>query len=196
MTAEVQAVQLLCSFGLGTGLGVFYDIYRVWFRAPGKKWLKGMGDMLWWALALAAAAGALYHINGLELRLVPLMLAAAGCIIEQALLSPRLFPAIDGLCRFVLRCCRAVGRFLRRVIEFLLYPLVWPVELAFRLLLFIRKLAVGVLKKLRDLALWLLRPLLRPFMRQYRRFKGGIKRRLKARLLAEEAREAESGAEE
>lgn len=192
MTAEFQAAQLVLSCCLGLGLGLFYDIYRVWFRAPGGRWLKGLGDIVWWLLALAVAAAALYHINGLELRLFPLALAAAGCCLEQALISPRFFPLLEGVCRFGLRLFRRLLRLLRRLLECLLLPLVWPVELAFRLVLLLKGLLLRLLRALRDLLLWLLRPVLRPLRRLYRRVRRRLKAVLRARLLAEEQTEEQA----
>ena len=76
--AELQAVQLALAFGLGLGLGFFYDFYRVWFRQlKGRLW-PALGDIVWWLAALGLAFGGLYHINGAQLRLPVLLLAAAG----------------------------------------------------------------------------------------------------------------------
>lgn len=171
MTADIQAVQLALSFGLGLLLGVFYDVYRVWFRASGRRWLKGVGDIIWWLLALLLAALAMYRINGLQLRAFPLVLAALACLAEQALISPRFFPLINAVCRFFMRLCRKIRRLLRQLIEFLLQPLVWPVELAFRLLLVMRCLLLGLCGRAVRLLMWLGAPFIRVARRVYRRLR-------------------------
>ena len=94
--AELQAVQLALAFGLGLGLGFFYDFYRVWFRQlKGRLW-PALGDIAWWLAALGLAFGGLYHINGAQLRLPVLLLAAAGVCLYLGFFSPVLFPL---LCR-------------------------------------------------------------------------------------------------
>ncbi len=87
--AELQAVQLALAFGLGLGLGFFYDFYRVWFRQlKGRLW-PALGDIVWWLAALGLAFGGLYHINGAQLRLPVLLLAAAGVSVLFVMLSAK-----------------------------------------------------------------------------------------------------------
>ncbi len=185
--AEFQAVQLVLAFALGLALGVFYDVYRVWFRGAHRRAAKGLGDIIWWLLALSLAAGAFYRINSLSLRAAPLALALLGVAVQQGLISPWAFPLLQ-------RFCRAVGRFLgwlfellQRAVAFLLLPLVWPVELAFRLLLVLARLVRRVTSLFGRILRWLFAPPLR----LARRVGGAVKRRLRRLLAATPAEQAE-----
>lgn len=188
MTAEIQAAQLGLSFALGLALGLFYDVYRVWFRAAERRWLRSLGDIVWWLAALFLAAWAMYRINGLALRGFPLALAMAGCVVEQVLISPCFFPLIRRLCGGLLAVGRRLFGLLRRLLELVLTPLVWPVELAFRLMVIVKRLSARLLGAVLRLLKWLTAPLWRPFLKLGRRGRDGVVRRLRA------AREKKSAA--
>lgn len=134
--AELQALQLAMSLCLGLGLGFFYDIYRVWFRKVQvrDRLLAGVGDILWWVLALVIAMVGLYRINGLELRFPVLALAAAGVCVYMGFLSPVIFPLLWRLLGWLWRAAKWLGRCLCDAMELLLCPLVWLVELGFGIL--------------------------------------------------------------
>ncbi len=190
--AEFQAVQLVLAFALGIALGVFYDVYRVWFRGAHRRAAKGLGDIIWWLLALGLAAGAFYRINSLSLRAAPLALALLGVAVQQGLISPWAFPLLQRFCRAVGRFLGWVTQLLQRLVAFLLLPLVWPVEVAFRLLLAFARL----LRRVTSLLGRLLRWLFAPPVRFLRRVGGAAKRRLKRLLAAAPADTAEEAAEE
>lgn len=156
--AELQAVQLALALGLGLGLGFFYDVYRVWFRQlRGRLW-PAVGDIAWWLAALALAFGGLYRINGAELRLPVLALAAAGVCLYLGLLSPVLFGL---LCRLLLGIWRLLvwlcGCF-AGALALLLSPLVWLVELGFRLVLLAGRFARWLWHILSGMLAWLFKP--------------------------------------
>ncbi len=153
-------MQLLLAFALGVGLGAFYDLYRVWFRGARSRPMRGLGDLLWWGAALFLAAGALYRIDALALRLPPLLLALLGVAVQQACISPWAFPLLQRCCRFIGRFWRGLRRLWQRAVAVLLLPLVWPVELAFRLLLLLARLLGALFGRIEGLLRRLLaRPL-------------------------------------
>lgn len=133
--AELQALQLAWSLGLGLGLGFLYDVYRVWFRRlkndAGSRWLAAAGDIGWWLTALILAAAGLYRINGLELRLPILALAAAGVCVYMGFLSPVLFPLLWRLLGWLWRFLCWWGHCFGNALALLLAPLVFLVELGF-----------------------------------------------------------------
>ena len=149
--AELQAVQLALAFGLGLGLGFFYDFYRVWFRQlKGRLW-PALGDIVWWLAALGLAFGGLYHINGAQLRLPVLLLAAAGVCLYLGFFSPVLFPLLRRLLLGLWRLLRWLFGCFAGAVALLLSPLVWLVELGFRLLWLLQRLLVLPYR-------WVLRP--------------------------------------
>ncbi len=101
--SELQAVQLALALMLGVALGFWYDIYRVWFRRCRGRMLRGAGDILWWLSVLILSVVALYHINGIELRVPVLLLVAGGLSLYMGLLSPVLFPLLQNVARLVWR---------------------------------------------------------------------------------------------
>lgn len=133
MMAEIQARQLALAFALGLFLGLFYDVYRVWFRHGGRTASKTVGDILWWLVALVLSAVALYHINGLALRGFALAMVALGCVTEQLFLSRRVFLFADSLAHLLLGVFRRLLGLMFRLTELLLWPLSFAVELLFRL---------------------------------------------------------------
>ena len=149
--AELQAVQLALAFGLGLGLGFFYDFYRVWFRQlKGRLW-PALGDIVWWLAALGLAFGGLYHINGAQLRLPVLLLAAAGVCLYLGFFSPVLFPL-----------------------------LVWLVELGFRLLWLLQRLLVLPYRwVLRPVGRLLSRLLVQPWQKLRTNLRKAFKKRIK-----------------
>jgi hypothetical protein len=116
-------------------LGLFYDVYRVWFRSERRGVLRGLGDVCWWLTVLLLVAAALYQINGLELRLPTLALIAAGVCLHLGLLSPHVYPLLYRLFRGLFRLLAGVGKILSRLLTLLLTPFVMVVEMGFRLLL-------------------------------------------------------------
>ncbi len=135
--AELQAIQLAAALGLGLGLGFFYDVYRVWFRQLRGRFWPALGDIVWWLVALGLAFVGLYHINGAELRLPVLVLAAAGVCLYMGLLSPLLFGCLGRLLLGLWHLLAWLGGCFGGALALLLSPLVWLVELFFRLTLFI-----------------------------------------------------------
>lgn len=130
--SEMQAVQLGLALNLGVVLGLWYDMYRVWFRhCRGRIW-RGVGDILWWVAALGLSVVALYHINGVELRLPVLLLVVAGLCLYMGLLSPVLFPVLQDMVRLVWRFVLwVVGRVWHiggLVVRFVVLPVVWVVD--------------------------------------------------------------------
>ena len=115
--AELQALQLAWSLGLGLGLGFLYDVYRVWFRRlkndAGSRWLAAAGDIGWWLAAL--------------------ILAAAGVCVYMGFLSPVLFPLLWRLLGWLWRLLCWWGRCFGNALALLLAPLVLLVELGFTL---------------------------------------------------------------
>lgn len=184
----IAAEQLAAAFGLGVGLGLLYDLYRVWFRRARRPWARAVGDIAWWLCALVVAAGALYYINGLALRGFTLALAAAGAVCEQASISPRFFPLGEWVCHRVVQWVCALGRFFRRAVECGLTPLVWLVELAFKLVGLVWLVACRVGGILGRPVRWLTAPVWRPVVRCVRR----VKRRLAKMWLVR----AQNGADE
>lgn len=127
------AGELAAAFALGVGLGLLYDVYRVWFRQAGKRRIRALGDIVWWLLAFVLAAVALYRINSLELRGFTLALAVAGAVAEQAWASPRFFPLSERVCAAIRHCLRRIWRLICRATELLLSPVVWAVAFILRL---------------------------------------------------------------
>lgn len=158
----IAAEQLAAAFGLGVGLGLLYDVYRVWFRRARRPWARAVGDIAWWLCALVLAAWALYYINGLALRGFTLALAAAGAVCEQAAISPRFFPLGERVCCRGVQWVRAFGRLFLRAVEAGLTPLVWLVELAFKLVGLVWRVACRVGGILGLLVRWLTAPIWRP----------------------------------
>ncbi len=157
--AELQAVQLALALALGLSLGLFYDVYRVWFRgARGPLW-RGVGDIGWWLLAFAYSAAALYYINGIELRLPVLALAAAGVCLYMGFFSPVIFPVLHRLLRLLFRAVRGLWRLFGRLLALVLLPVVWAADAVLRLAGALARL-VGVL--------------LRPVARLGRRLAAGM----------------------
>lgn len=171
MMAEIQAMQLVLAFALGAALGLFYDIYRVWFRAPGRRCIKGLGDILWWLAALLLAAVGLYYINGLALRGFTLALAAAGCLLEQLLITPGFFPLISRVSRWLVHLAGGVCRLLYRLAELVLLPLSYAAELLFRLLLLLWAVVRRLAYLLRRFGLLLVRPFWLAYARIKKRYK-------------------------
>lgn len=182
--AELQAVQLALAFGLGLGLGFFYDFYRVWFRQlKGRLW-PALGDIVWWLAALGLAFAGLYHINGAQLRLPVLLLAAAGVCLYLGFFSPVLFPLLRRLLLGLWRLLRWLLGCFARAVALLLSPLVWLVELAFRLLWLLQRLLILPYR-------WLLRPagrllcrlfnslLARPWQKLHTYLRKAFKKRIK-----------------
>lgn len=169
--AELQAMQLALALGLGVGLGFFYDIYRVWFRQLRGRFWPALGDIAWWLAALGLAFGGLYHINGAELRLPVLALVAGGVCLYLGLLSPLLFGV---LCKLLLGLWRLLvwlsGCF-AGALALLLSPLVWLVEIFFRVIILIWHLLTQIYHSMTGLLAWLSRP--------WRRLAGKIYKRLK-----------------
>ena len=178
--AEFQAVQLVLAFVLGVGLGIFYDVYRVWFRRTQARAVKGLGDIIWWLAALGLAAWAFYRINSLSLRAAPLALALLGVAVQQWLVSPWAFPLLQRFCHAAERFLGWVMQLLQRAVAFMLLPLVWPVELVFRLLLVLMHLVRRLMNFLERILRWLFAPPVR-FLR---RVGGAVKRRLKRLLVS------------
>lgn len=190
--AEFQAVQLVLAFALGLGLGTFYDVYRVWFRGAHRRAAKGLGDIIWWLAALSLSAWAFYRINSLALRAAPLALALLGVAVQQWVVSPWAFPLLQRFCHAMGRAIRWVMQLLQRVVAFLLLPLVWPVELVFRLLLLLARLVRRVTRFGGRILRWLFAPPVR-FLR---RAGGAVKRRLQRLWAAPPEEQAEEPAEE
>jgi len=169
--AELQAVQLALALGLGVGLGFFYDVYRVWFRQLRGRFWPALGDIAWWLAALGLAFAGLYHINGAELRLPVLALTAGGVCLYLGLLSPLLFGM---LCRLLLGLWRLLvwlGGCFAGALALLLSPLVWLVEICFRLIMLVQRVLARVCRLLAGLLAWLGRP--------WRRLAGKIHKSLK-----------------
>lgn len=132
--AELQAVQLALALVLGLGLGFFYDLYRVWFRSARGAIRKGVGDIIWWLLALTYSLVALYKINGMELRLPVLVLAAAGVCLYMGFFSPVIFPGLHRLVGWMVHIVRWLWRMLGRLLALVLLPVVWAADAVLRLL--------------------------------------------------------------
>lgn len=195
MTAEIQAAQLAWSFALGVGLGLLYDVYRVWFRAAGRRWLKAVGDIIWWLAALLVAAWAMYHINGLALRGFPLALALLGCVVEQGLISPQFFPLMRRLCGGLLAVAGRLLGIFRGLLELLLTPLVWCVELVFRLLVIAKRLLLCVFGLVFRVLKLLTSPVWLPIVKLGRRVRRGVRRRIRAMLTDKSTNAAEGSGE-
>jgi spore cortex biosynthesis protein YabQ len=179
--AEWQAVQLGLCFVLGLALGLFYDVYRVWFRSERRGGLRGLGDVCWWLAALLLVVLALYRINGLELRLPSLAAIAAGVCLHLGLLSPHVYPLLYRLFRAVFHLLADVCRLMARLLTLLLTPFVLVVEMGFRLLLVLR----AVLKWLGRLICRLtapIRKLIRKILARPARFGLRILRKIKVKL--------------
>lgn len=189
----IAAEQLAAAFGLGVGLGLLYDVYRVWFRRARHPWARAVGDIAWWLCALVLAAGALYYINGLALRGFTLALAAVGAVCEQAAISPIFFPLGERVCRRVVQWVCALGRLVRRAVECGLTPLVWLVELAFKLVGLAWRVVCRVGGILGRLVRWLTAPIWRPVVRCVRRARRRLAKMwlLRAQNGADEPVEAE-----
>ena len=178
--AELQAVQLALAFGLGLGLGFFYDFYRVWFRQlKGRLW-PALGDIVWWLAALGLAFGGLYHINGAQLRLPVLLLAAAGVCLYLGLFSPVLFPLLRRLLLGLWRLLRWLFGCFAGAVALLLSPLVWLVELGFRLLWLLQRLLVLPYRwVLRPVGRLLSRLLVQPWQKLRTNLRKAFKKRIK-----------------
>lgn len=173
--AELQAVQLALAFGLGLGLGFFYDFYRVWFRQLRGRLLPALGDIVWWLAALALAFGGLYHINGAQLRLPVLLLAAAGVCLYLGFFSPVLFPLLRRLLLGLWRLLRWLCGCFAGAVALLLSPLVWLVELAFRLLWLLQRLMLLPYR-------WVLQPAVRLLARPWQKLRTYLRKAFKKRI--------------
>lgn len=176
--AAQQGFELAGAFVLGLLLGVLYDVYRVWFRATTGTIRHTVGDVLWWLLALGISLAVLYRLNGLEVRGFVLLLAVLGCTAQQLLLSPKLFGGMEKLFCLILRWWRGVWRIFHRAVELLLTPVVWAVEIVFRLLRLVVRLCRGVGRTVLGLLSWLLIPLFRPIYKPLRAYFVGLKQKL------------------
>lgn len=156
--AELQAVQLAAALVLGLGLGLFYDLYRVWFRQVRGRFWPALGDIVWWLSALGLAFAGLYQINGAELRLPVLALTAAGVCLYLGVCSPVLFGWLGRLLLGLWRLLAGLGGCFSGALALLLSPLVWLVELFFRLTLLFWQICRQIWHILYSLFGWLLRP--------------------------------------
>ena len=177
--AELQAVQLASALVLGLVLGLFYDVYRVWFRTEKKHISRGLGDVLWWLAALLMVAAALYHINGLQLRAAPLMLVAGGVVLQQGVISPWTFPMLQRLVWLLVRTVRLLIRIMHRVLAIALLPLLWVVELLFRLTMLVHRLIRRLWGVICRLLAWMTAPITKPLRLLVSRLRGALKRRIK-----------------
>ena len=122
--ASLQAAQILCAFGLGLTLGLFYDFYRIWLRKGRKKMAAAVGDVLWWTFALLWAFFWLLQINWAELRIPVVLMVFLGLGLYIFCFSPIFLPLFNWIWQGIAAILRFLGQTLLQALQLLFAPVV------------------------------------------------------------------------
>ena len=131
--ASLQAAQILCAFGLGLTLGLFYDFYRIWLRKGRKKVAAAVGDVLWWIFALLWAFFWLLQINWAELRIPVVLMVFLGLGLYIFCFSPIFLPLFTKMWQGVAAILRFLGQTLVQALQLFFAPVVFCSGLCYRL---------------------------------------------------------------
>lgn len=126
MTTAGQGWVFLSTVLLGAGLGVFYDVFRIFRKvATHKSWAVQVEDFLFWICATAATFYFMLNRNAGEMRPAYVMGAACGVALYFATVSPMVRKIAVAVINFIKRVVMAAIRIIIFPLGLLL-GLLWP----------------------------------------------------------------------
>ncbi|MBD1372454.1 spore cortex biosynthesis protein YabQ [Hazenella sp. IB182357] len=174
MTLYTQFITMVSMLGSGMILGLLLDMYRVvTFRFKIRGWVVSLVDLLYWILASLLVFSVLIWSNWGELRFYIFLAICFGFFSYHRWMSAEVIRIL----RKILVGLEQIVRFLLQVIYVLIIaPIVWIWNACVKILLFLQKVSIWILKQLLRPIDWLFRPIskrLKPMIVPYTsRLKG------------------------
>lgn len=119
MELRLQLLSFLFSWGLGALLGIIFDFYRLWsefYHWP--KWIKALGDLIYWIIATILVFFSLLGVNGGQMRFYILLAVTLGLASYWVWFSPHVY-------RIISQIWRRLVHLIKRIIWLVTRPLVW-----------------------------------------------------------------------
>ena len=123
-SVSAQTLEFLCSALLGCGLGVLFDVVRV-FRAymPKSRILTAMADIVFWLIAVAALLAFILTVSGGRMRWYVLFGVFCGCFVYMSALS-----------EIIYKVMKASVRILRKLLFAITLPVYWLLRFFWRVM--------------------------------------------------------------